>query len=155
MDRNQRADVIRGFSFFGALALATIGLFVMGSITDDDDDNLVADTITYLLAGYQTEYVDVLPYIGWYKFYKRTKENVVPVEKQMDNVSKLLWNIAVYPLSSDEERTYQRGQYAGENKLEVSAKQLIPGYRQLFKFKYMSYQINYYNMHNPWINVSN
>ena len=150
---SQQANVKRTVAFISTL-LGLTGLLVLAGVgygDDDKDKPKYRDWALYAAAGLQTEYMDILPYYGWLQFYKRTRQNVVPAEKSFQNMYKVVENTIAYPFRTEEERLYQRGQYKGEDKLNMSLKKALPIYRQVVKELYLSSSISYYNMWNPFV----
>ena len=155
LSKNEQSDVIRGAMFFANFAVASLALLVVGGIADDDDEISEFEArVIWLIAGIQTEYYDALPVLGWFNFYKRTKESIVPAEKQILTAAKLLTDISMYPFRDDNKNYYQQGQYKGESKIEIGVQKLIPIWRQVFKEKYFISQVNYFNMYNPLFNLT-
>jgi hypothetical protein len=163
MSESEKANVKRAAMFFGNFTVISTILLALGLMKDDDENKDLypafidkeLSRLTWIFAGLQTEYADALPLIGWANFYRRTKENVVPIERQLFTMGKLAKELIAYPFRDEQERIYQRGQYAGEDKVWIKTQQLIPIYRQYFKDIYMEQQVNYYNMYNPFMNIIN
>lgn len=151
----QKANVDRTIMFMTILTALTALTFAagIGYGDDDEEEGKLRDWALYNLSGLQTEYMEVLPYYGWYAFYKRTKQSPFPAEKQLDGLIGLLENSIMYPIREDKENVYQRGQYQGKSKLEVSAFKAVPIARQIQKEMYLSASINYYGMFNPFVTL--
>jgi hypothetical protein len=156
LTKDQQSDVLRGVAFFANFLLISLAVLAVSAFSDDDEErNKFESTLIYITAGLQTEYVDMLPLIGWFNFYNRTKESVVPIERQVFTVAKLAKDLAYYPFQSEEERIHKRGIYKGQTKVNIGVQKLIPIWRQVFKWNHMEAQVQYYNMYNPMSNIWN
>ena len=154
----ERANLKRTAYMFVNLTVITGLLFLVGKgyDPDDEDDSVLKpySSLVNLVSGLQTEYVDMLPYYGWAKFYKRTKQSTVPMERQIGSISNLIYDTFAYPWRDESERVYSRGMYAGQSKIGIDIEKSIPGYRQWHKQVYLNSSISYYGMYNPIVNAA-
>lgn len=147
---NIRRVVALNIEIVAVLAILT----TLGMFSDDDDlDPTVRkmnEWATYNTAGLLTEYWDILPIIGWYNFYDRTKESVFPAEKQIGDAIKFVNELVGWSFKDEYDKYYTTGIYKGQNKLKIKGIKLLPVGRQLQKELYLTNSINYYKMYNPF-----
>ena len=77
----------------------------------------------------------------------------MPAENALLDLGKLAYYTLLYPIQDDDKRTYQRGMYAGETKVEVYFNKAIPLARQIQTQNNLAGQISYYQMYNPIYNL--
>jgi len=156
LDPHEQANVKRAAQFAINTIVITAALLLAGAgyDPDKDKDKLIKPQswLIYLLAGLQTEYVDLIPVYGWATFYNQTKKSTVPSELQLVNLSKLMMDVVAYPIRDEEQRVYQSGIYKGEDKRKVDLMKGTPILRQWHKEHYLGQSINYYGMFNPFVN---
>jgi hypothetical protein len=152
---HEQANIKRTAVLFGEIISITGLLIAAGLMFGDDDEEdsffKPKNSTILLLSGVQTEYMEMLPIYGWSVFYRRTKENVVPTERYLNSLATLTYDLIAYPIRTEEQRTIQRGQYAGEDRLEVSAEKVF--LRQWHKQMYLGSTIQYYQMNNNSLNL--
>ena len=147
--------------FIANTVLTTVSLFIAGAAYKaggkEEKDKLFKPLswTVYNVASLQTEHMDLIPIYGWAQFYRRTKQNVVPVEKQIGDLVKLLYDITATPFRTYEQKVHKAGIYKGKSKIEIDLEKAIPMYRQIHKEMYMNSSIDYYNMANPIFNIIN
>ena len=157
----EKANVDRSIQFIKNTILTTAALFVAGAAYKAggaDEKKKIFKPLSwtvYNMASLQTEHMDLVPVYGWFMFYKRTKQNVVPVEKQIGDLTKLLYDITATPFRTEEQKVHKAGIYKDKSKIQIDLEKAIPMYRQVHKEMYMTSSIDYYNMANPIFNLVN
>ena len=156
LSAHEQANIKRTAQFAANALLITGALFMAGLGYDPDKDKdkffKPHSWFIYQLAGLQTEYLDLIPVIGWATFYKQTKTSTVPMEMQLVNLSKLCGDVAGLTYRSDADKLVKAGIYRGESKVKIDLEKSIPVLRQWHKEHYLSQSINYYGMFNPFVN---
>ena len=134
----------------------SLALFAVAKLAGADDDKKqgqLALLTIYELSRLQTDLMQTLPVLGWFSFYKQRKTNIVPAERTITDIARLMYYTTIYPFQDQDNREYQRGLYNGETKVSVVAKRLIPGVRQWQSQKHLGASISYYQMYNPMQNL--
>jgi hypothetical protein len=157
LPKHEQANVMRTLAQMIGIAMLSTALYAIyhGLGSDDDKDKynnfLISNTI-YQLAAIQTELTDTTM-IGWGFFYKRTKQNVVPIERTLTDLASFFYYAFAYPFMNESDRYYERGIYKGETKVSVKFNKVVPGIRQIQNASHMSNVISFYQMYNPLYNV--
>lgn len=160
LSEHEKANVKRTLAFAGVMMGLSAMVFAIGLGYDPKDKEAqkpgnVYNWMVYNTAQWQTEYTDMIPYLGWAKFYQRTKQNIFPMEKQLQTVAKLINDVALYSVLRKEGGIYKNGVYKGRSKVAVDIEKLVPVYKQIHKEMYLNQSIGIYNMYNPIFSLLN
>jgi hypothetical protein len=146
LDEFEKANVRRAANEM----LTLVGFVLLGALLrglrDDDKDNYAINLSLYQQSRLQSELLQFTPIYGWFNETRKLFKSPAASENLLEASVKLSAALLQYPFQDDEERVYQSGIYAGQNKINTQLEALIPIKNQWNKMQRINNYVEYYKL---------
>jgi hypothetical protein len=145
----QKANVKRTFKEFLYLTGTLLLLYLAKGLAEDDDElkeNILFNMYMYQNDRLWTEIATYTPIYGWFNESSKLLRSPAASYSVMSDITKLGYNVFLYPFRDTEEHKFRSGVHYGENKITQGIKNILPFVRQYERLKTLDENNKYYKL---------